>query len=249
MPPEIPTYDANPPFRYDTPGLRYADSLVQQLVNQKKGRKGMIVKLDLKGKTIPQIVELMRNFAQGLTDNATLFTNPDPTPAQLNAGADALEGKYNAADTKRKQSVIATSEQNASLDDATRLLNNGAAYVDKKANGNPDVVHKANLEVRGEATPSGDLPAPEGVSASTGDLAGTADVGCHSMRSLGAMSYVYQRSQNPTDAATWMQVKISTKSQETLDGMTSGQHYWFRMAAIGPNGQSPWSGDASCNAG
>ncbi|HEX8162016.1 MAG TPA: fibronectin type III domain-containing protein [Pyrinomonadaceae bacterium] len=35
------------------------------------------------------------------------------------------------------------------------------------------------------------------------------------------------------------------KSQATIEGLTSGKKYWFRVAAVGPNGQSGWSNPAT----
>jgi hypothetical protein len=38
---------------------------------------------------------------------------------------------------------------------------------------------------------------------------------------------------------------VSSKSSCTITGLTSGQHYWFRVAAVGAAGQGPWSDNAS----
>jgi len=40
-------------------------------------------------------------------------------------------------------------------------------------------------------------------------------------------------------------VGTSTKSTTTIDGLTSGTRYWFRVAAVAALGQSGWSDPAT----
>jgi hypothetical protein len=75
-----------------------------------------------------------------------------------------------------------------------------------------------------------------------GDFEGSVDVAVDRVR--GAGSYLVQKSQTPDTPGSWQQAAISTKSSCTVTGLTSGQHYWFRVAAIGAAGQGPWSDQA-----
>jgi chitodextrinase len=54
-----------------------------------------------------------------------------------------------------------------------------------------------------------------------------------------------QQSADPPTATSWTHDSTSTKSSATVDGLTSGTRYWFRVSAIGPRGQSGWSDPAT----
>jgi chitodextrinase len=60
-----------------------------------------------------------------------------------------------------------------------------------------------------------------------------------------ARSYVIERSPDPPTANTWTQVALVTRSRATITGLASGTKYWFRVAALGPAGQSGWSNPAT----
>ncbi|MFM8469931.1 MAG: fibronectin type III domain-containing protein [Limisphaerales bacterium] len=99
------------------------------------------------------------------------------------------------------------------------------------------------MEVRDPAAPIGDLPAPGNISATEGDHDGEIDA--HWNRVKGAKSYVTQRTTTPTDAASWGNPVISTKSKVSLTGLVTGTKYYLRVAAIGAAGQGAWSELAS----
>ena len=61
----------------------------------------------------------------------------------------------------------------------------------------------------------------------------------------GARSYVVQQSPDPPTNTSWTQITIVVKPQTTVTGLTGGQKYWFRVAAVGPKGQSAWSDPAT----
>lgn len=56
-----------------------------------------------------------------------------------------------------------------------------------------------------------------------------------------ARSYVIQKSMDTKSPSRWIQEDIITKSSYTVSKLKSGKKYWFRAAAIGSNGQGPWS--------
>ncbi len=49
----------------------------------------------------------------------------------------------------------------------------------------------------------------------------------------------------PSGTGPWASGRVITKSTATVNGLTSGQRVWFRVAAIGAAGQGPWSGLAT----
>ena len=63
-------------------------------------------------------------------------------------------------------------------------------------------------------------------------------------RQRGSGSYVIQMTQTADVATSWQQIAISATSSYTVQSLTSGQKYWFRVAAINIAGQGPWSDPA-----
>jgi predicted phage tail protein len=98
------------------------------------------------------------------------------------------------------------------------------------------------MDVRSAQTATTDLATPEGLAATAGDRDGERDL--HWDKVNNARSYVIERSPDPITATSWAHAAVATKSQATIGGLTSGTKYWFRVAAINPNGQSGWSNPA-----
>ena len=61
----------------------------------------------------------------------------------------------------------------------------------------------------------------------------------------GTKSYIMQKQLDPHDDTMWEYAGVSTKSKDILDNLERGKQYWFRVAAIGAAGQSPWSDPAT----
>ncbi|PYS47941.1 MAG: hypothetical protein DMF68_14680 [Acidobacteria bacterium] len=76
-----------------------------------------------------------------------------------------------------------------------------------------------------------------------GDHDGEVDLQWDTVR--GARSYVIEISADPPTNTSWQHKTVSTKSRATIEGLTSGTKYWFRVAAVGANGQSGWSDPAT----
>ena len=47
----------------------------------------------------------------------------------------------------------------------------------------------------------------------------------------GAKSYVIERSPDPPTATGWGHASVVLKSSATINGLTAGTRYWFRVAA------------------
>ena len=85
--------------------------------------------------------------------------------------------------------------------------------------------------------------APTGLDVTMGDHDGELDLSWDPVSN--AKSYLIQRSVDPNNAASWAHAGTSTKSSTTIDGLTSGTRYWFRVCAVGALGQSGWSDPAT----
>ena len=123
------------------------------------------------------------------------------------------------------------------------VLGQLANYVESISGGDETKITSAGMDVRAAQTATGDLPAPETLATSTGDRDGELDLSWDKVNK--ARSYIVERSPDPPTAVSWQHAAVATRSQTTIGGLTSGTKYWFRVAAIGPNGQSPWSNPAA----
>ncbi len=57
----------------------------------------------------------------------------------------------------------------------------------------------------------------------------------------GRKQYVIQKTESPADIASWETVGATTDNTFNVAGFTRGQTIYFRVAAIGTAGRSPWS--------
>jgi len=57
----------------------------------------------------------------------------------------------------------------------------------------------------------------------------------------GGTSYLWGYTTDPIVDANWLTAGITTQSSFTINGLTPGVKYWFRVALITPAGQQSWS--------
>lgn len=200
------------------------------------------VKLNLNVLTFTEKVQFARSIVTAMTGNGN-FTTPVPTLAALTAAANDLEAKSNAAHVKRIAAQTATSLQNDADTELNLKLTQVANYVEIASNGEEAKIASAGIGVRASAAPVGQLPAVQALAATGGDMEGECDLNWQPVPKT--RNYVIEKSLDPATATSWQQGGFSTKSRFTVEGLTSGTKYWFRVAAIGTAGQSPWS-DPAC---
>jgi Fibronectin type III domain len=197
------------------------------------------VKLGLAELSIEEKIQLAANIEVALTGNA-LFPTPDPTLASLKATAENLGSKTSAAADIRAQSQIATIAQDEAEDELDAALTTLASYVETAAKGDEAKILSAGMQVKAAAVAAGLLPAPGPVAATVGDGVGEIDLAWPKL--AGAKSFVIQYSTDPNAPdGDWKFGTTSTKSSCTVSGLAPGTRYWFRIAATGSAGQSPWS--------
>jgi hypothetical protein len=91
-------------------------------------------------------------------------------------------------------------------------------------------------------TPVGQLPQPQNLHATGGDLEGTNDVAWDSIK-RGVQAYVAERA--TAADGPYAQCYIGKASSCTDTGLISGTEYWYRVKALGAAGPSAWSDRAS----
>ena len=198
-------------------------------------------KLNLRNLSVTEKIARAQQIVAALTGNSN-FPTPHPTLAEVMAAADALETAANAAQAVRLEARRSTATRDRKEDDLTQLLTQLGSYVESVSGGDESLILSAGLELRSDRTPDTSTPtAPETLTATTGDHEAEIELSWDAVR--GARSYVVERSTDP-QAGPWTQVGITPRSSLILEGLDSGTRYYFRVAAITLNGQSPWSNHA-----
>jgi len=200
------------------------------------------VKLNFKRLSVPEKIAKARQILSALTGNAT-FTNPVPPLATLGAGVDALDDAYTSAQTNKQAWHGAVDVQTAKEDALDQLISQCASYVESVAGLDDSVIASAGMDPRPPVGSSTLPETPNGLDATIGDHEGELDLSWNPVTN--AMSYLVQKSLDPNNAASWTQAGTATKSSTTIDGLTSGTRYWFRVSAVGAQGQSGWSDPAT----
>ena len=152
------------------------------------------------------------------------------------ANADALEAR---ALSKQRTAVLEEKE-----DAADALVSRLASFVDSASGGKEDIILSAGMDVRTPGLISNVPPdTPTNLTATMGDSDGEIDLSWNAMPN--AQSYIVQMSPNPPTDTSWTQAAVVAISRHTINNLTSGTKYWFRVAAVGAGGQSGWSDPAT----
>lgn len=204
------------------------------------------VKLALAELTPDEKIQLAKTIDTKMDGNA-IYPAPAPTLASLKDTAAALSNAMTRAADLRQKSLVATMEQDAAedaLDSAFTLL---GAYVESASKGVEADILSSGMGVKSTATAAGNLSAPGPVAATTGDTSNEVDLGWPRLH--GAKSHVIQYATDPNAPdGDWKYGTSSTKSSCTIGNLTPGTRYWFRVAATGSAGQSPWSSPVTARA-
>ncbi|HEX8191066.1 MAG TPA: fibronectin type III domain-containing protein [Pyrinomonadaceae bacterium] len=199
------------------------------------------VKLNLRNLTIPEKIARARQIVAAMTGNSN-FPTPNPTLAAVTTAINELETADAAAQAARREARRLTGERDRKDDKLTQLITQLGAHVDSVAGNDEAKIMSAGLEVRSAATTDGTAPAaPETLTATTGNDEGEIELSWDTVR--GARSYVVERTTDP-EAGPWTQAGVSPRSSLVVEGLDSGKRYYFRVAAVTLNGQSPWSNHA-----
>ncbi|MDB6124467.1 MAG: hypothetical protein JWQ71_3460 [Pedosphaera sp.] len=196
-----------------------------------------LIKLGLDKLPIPDKIQFARQIVTDMTGNPN-FTTPLPALTGITAAALALETAYNAAQTARQVAKSATATQDVKNDALNLILSQEANYVENTSNGDKAKILSSGFDVRNPSTPIGVLPQVADLSAGPSEDEGSADLAWTGVR--GAKSYAIERAPNSADLQ-FVMVGTSTKTKTSLNTMTPGNKYWFRVAAVGAAGQGAWS--------
>lgn len=201
------------------------------------------IKLDLSKKTPAQKITLGQAHVTAMTGNANF---PDagrlPLDAAFLATLTALstaEADVIVKKNEWKEAIATRDAAEAALDAA---LTSRASYCEAAQPTDEAALISSGLPLRPAPTAVGDLPAPGDLAATVGDNEGEMDLSCDPVS--GASSYEWQCRLH-ADGNAWQGAKNSTTSKITVEGLTPGAQYAFRVRAIGAAGPGAWSDEAA----
>jgi hypothetical protein len=201
-----------------------------------------LIKLNFARLSVPEKIALARRIVTALTGN-THFTTPQPSLATITAAINDLEQAESEAQAARQQAKLKTTTRNNKEDDLGQLMTQSVGYVTAIAGGDEEIIQSAGMAVRAVTRPAIPPGQPAALSATAGDFDGTMDLSWDPV--VEAASYIIERSPDPVTATSWTHLGVSTKSTFTAAHLQTGTRVWFRVAAVNPNGQSPWSDPAT----
>ena len=199
------------------------------------------IKLNLR-RPVPEKVQLGRQIVAAITNNPNFVTPHPPLPDVTNSLA-RLEETHKVhqvarADVRSKASAVRTAAR-----EVDRNLRQLSAYVESIAAADGAIISSAGMETKAARSTPQLLPPPGNLKALAGDHEGEIEL---SWRKVGkAKSYVIQSSGDPPSSASWSHAETAAATFKTIQNLTSGKKYWFRVAAVGPLGQTGWSEPAT----
>ena len=187
-----------------------------------------LIKLGWNRKSVPDKLLKGRFIVMQMTANASVFPNPIPSLAEVQAAHDALHQAAVRACAGGKLLTAAKTEATNTYD---RLIAQLAAYVQSISAGSEEIILKAGMEVRQKPSTRPSASQVNKLRAYPSRKQGTILI---SWTSLGR-GYVFQLemcTEEPDGMTPWTQ-RISHGSEYEMSGLERGRVYYFRVAGIG----------------
>ena len=190
--------------------------------------------------------ENLRVFAKGHRDavagNAN-FPDLEPTAAVFDPVFLSYDDAMDDVQAKEEALKTAIRIRNERRADLEAQLDLRARHVDKVANGVESIITSAGFSARADATPTNDIPQVQNLRATMGDDVGQVDLGWDG-GIKGKRGFMVEWREH-TDSAQWGGGKFVTASKCTIEGLTPGKVYAFRVRALGPKELvGAWSDEA-----
>ncbi len=165
---------------------------------------------------------------------STIYPDPEPTPAQITAAADAADTAMQEASDGDRLKIAVRNEKNAEF---TQVLRDVVAYVQGHCGNSEANVIAAGLRFRKPPTPVGMLPAPIILGLSYTGMTGEFLLRLKAVKHK--LTYTIQQSESAE--GPYVTIATSSSSRTVLPGHTPGKTYWIRACANGTAGPGPYS--------
>jgi hypothetical protein len=180
----------------------------------------------------------VRFVVQQITGNSN-FSTPDPTLASVTTLANQFEQAINDAEAGGSYDKSVRDSRKEELIDTMHNLSN---YVLFTAKGDRLIAESSGFTIAKDRSPQPPIEKPEGLNLTDGLNAG--ELLLLFLRVVGARSYSYQISLDPTDETKWLTLH-GTVRKNLFTGLESGKKYYVRVIAIGIGNQIVYSDTVS----
>ena len=177
-----------------------------------------------------QMVVFANHILSAMTGNAN-FTTPFPALSLL---ITAINNLNTALSVQQKGNKLSTENVKKARYQLQRVLKAMAAYVEFTSN---DVVSVALSSGFSLSSHTANTKAP--LTAIHGIHSGEIDLRAKAAKGVG--SYIFEYTQTPLNAASWVTAATTKQAKHTVAGLTPGIMYWFRVAQVTKAGQQPFS--------
>ncbi|MEO5712762.1 MAG: fibronectin type III domain-containing protein [Luteolibacter sp.] len=189
------------------------------------------VALNLRNLSVSEKIGLARRIFSAMDGNA-LFPSPDPPLVLLARLTQELEAQNDALSQAKNEALLG--------DTLSRL----ATYVQRVSGGSESAITAAGMGVDSSHANNGAMSKPVNFSVTQSTTAGEMTLRCDPVP--GAKTYVFQSTADPlANDSVWIIGSVSTGHIGTITCIEAGQRNWFRVSAVGPDGQGPWSDPVS----
>ena len=190
--------------------------------------KTIKVLLDFATFSVTEKITFYRNIIDKLTDNPA-FTNPDVPLSEVKSIVDQFEASIVAA---RDGSHLAVSTMHDHEKTTVSVFKALAHYVDKIADGNVTLIWSSGFHQSSQPTPH----KKPTLAVSDGMTSGSVKLVDKAIDKAG--SYIFQMAKDtlPSSDNQWLPITTTTYSYFTVEGLSPASYYYFRVAAVTPEG-------------
>ncbi len=164
-----------------------------------------------------------------------------PTDAQFQTAQDNLQSAADAATAAENAWKAALTNRLTKEDEWDTMLKARANNCEAVTPNNFVALSTVGLPIRHDPSPVGPMPAPANLRATMSDMEGQILLVWDAVH--GASSYIVDCKEHDTPQP-WQQVKILKQVRYTSTDHTPGKTYAFRVRAVGPLGEGPWSDES-----
>lgn len=225
----IPVRFDEPGLRFDMPGLRFDQEFIEIEIDMFQ------IVLNLSRLNDADLIQKVRDTAQGLTTHAADFTGIAPSATDLTAAATTFQGVVTANNTKQQEALNSTTMKNEARAILEGTITAAGSWTETNVT---DETKAGNVwTLKRAATTTTSIAQVGNLTASFGDEPGEVHLGWNPVDK--AKSYEIQCK---LPGGEWIHAKTIGKSSADIKNLTRGMLYQFRVRAIGPNDlEGPWS--------
>jgi hypothetical protein len=176
----------------------------------------------------------VQRIIDGLTGN-THFTEPTPTLLEINAAKTAFSNAFAGAPAKGHQGTAAKDKTRATLEDLIRKL---SKYVELNSQDDVTILLSSGFTLQKDPEAHGALEEPNNFKVRNGVTSGTMDLSVDPIP--GAYVYYYLWAQLPVAADAIWASKVG-KASVTIEGLTPGKEYAFKVCGVGSSDERVFS--------